>query len=182
MKLSDYMAAATAAAASTGERTGRQMVLAVDCSESGNADVDNFAVVANHIENHGAALNAKTADKSYIGEGDSTLKTGTQRTFDVAGQLLRGDDFQDFVVSHAIKYGVGSEVQRNYVYFDPGTLEGEKGVVTIIVNNDGAAGASDPADISVRLAANGVPEDYEYEASSGGGSGGSGGGSGGSGG
>lgn len=164
MKLSEYMTAAAAAAASVGERTGRQMVLAVDCSEQGNAEVANYAVVANHVENHGAALTSKTVDKSYIGEGDSTLKTSTQRTFDVAGQLLRGDEFHDFINSHAIKYGVGTEVQRQYVYLDPGTSEGEKGVVTIIVNKDGAAAAGDPADIDVRLASVGVPAEYTYEA------------------
>lgn len=167
MKLSEYISAAQSAAASTGERTGRQMVLAVDCSADGDATVANYAVVANHIENHGAALSPKTADKSYIGEGDSTLKTGTQRTFDVTGQLLRGDDFHDFVCSHDIKYGVGSTVQRNYVYFDPGTGEGESGKVTIITNKDGAAGASDPADLDVRLAVVGIPSEYTYSAGNG---------------
>jgi hypothetical protein len=161
MKLSQYMAA-VAAASETGERTGRQMVLAIDTSEQGNADVGDYSVVANHIENHGAALNPTTVDKSYIGEGDSTLKSSTQRTFDVTGQLLRGDDFHDFINSHAIKYGVGSSVQRKYVYFDQGTKTGEKGVCTVIVNKDGAAAASDPADIDVRLAGCGMPEEYTY--------------------
>ena len=166
MTLSEYISAAQAAAASTGERTGRQMVLAVDCSVSGDATVANYAVVANHIENHGAALNPKTADKSYIGEGDSTIKTSTQRTFDVVGQLLRGDDFHDFVCSHGIKYGVGSAVQRNYVYFDPGTGTGESGKVTIIVNKDGAGPAGDPSDIDVRLAVVGTPSEYTYSSGS----------------
>lgn len=164
MKLSEYMTAVAASVASTGERTGRQMVLALDCSRDGAATVANYAVVANHIENHGASLNPKTVDKSYIGEGDSTLKMSTQRSFDITGQLLRGDEFHDFVCSHAIKFGVGSTVQRNYVYFDPGTGEGEKGVVTVIVNKDGAAAASDPADIDVRLASCGETEEYTYEA------------------
>lgn len=164
MKLSTYMAAVASTVSDEGERMGRQMVLALDCSEDGDATEANYAVVANHIENHGASLNAKTADKSYIGEGDSTIKMSTQRTFDVTGQLLRGDDFHDFINSHAIKYGVGSAVQRNYVYFDPGTGEGEKGVMTIIVNKDGAAAASDPADIDVRLAACGIPTEYTYSA------------------
>ena len=166
MKLSDYMAAVAASVSATGERTGRQMVLALDCSEQGNATVANYSVVANHVENHGATLNAKTADKSYIGEGDSTLKMSTQRTFDIAGQLLRGDEFHDFINSFGIKFGVGSAVQRKYVYFDPGTCEGEKGTMTIIVNKDGAAGASDPADIDVRLASCGVVEEYTYETES----------------
>lgn len=166
MTLSTYMAAVASSVADEGERTGRQMVLAVDCSEEGNATVANYAVVANHIENHGAALNAKTADKSYIGEGDSTLKMSTQRTFSVVGQLLRGDDFHDFINSFAVKFGVGSVVQRNYVYFDPGTGEGEQGVVTIIVNKDGAAAASDPADIDVSLNGCGIPSEYTYSSGS----------------
>ena len=164
MKLSTYMAAVASTVSDEGERMGRQMVLALDCSENGDSTEANYAVVANHIENHGASLNAKTADKSYIGEGDSTIKMSTQRTFDVAGQLLRGDEFHDFINSFAIKFGVGSAVQRNYVYFDPGTGEGEKGVMTIIVNKDGAAAASDPADIDVRLAACGIPTEYTYSA------------------
>ncbi|MBQ1678679.1 MAG: hypothetical protein II062_04000 [Oscillospiraceae bacterium] len=167
MKLSTYMAAVASTVSEDGERTGRQMVLALDCTEDGDATEANYAVVANHIENHGASLNAKTADKSYIGEGDSTLKMSTQRTFDVTGQLLRGDEFHDFINSFAIKFGVGSAVQRSYVYFDPGTGEGEKGVMTIIVNKDGAAAASDPADIDVRLAACGIPTEYTYTAASG---------------
>ena len=162
MKLSEDMAAVAASVSATGERTGRQMVLAIDCSAEGDATVANYAVVANHIENHGAALKAKTVDKSYIGEGDSTLKTSTQRTFNVTGQLLRGDEFQDFVTSHAIKYGVGTEIVRPYVYFDPGTGDGETGNLAIIVNNDGAAAASEPADIDITLAVAGTPDEYTH--------------------
>lgn len=161
MELKTYMAAVTASA--TGERTGRQMVLAVDCgTQETSTGVGSFAVVANHVENHGASLNAKTNDKSYIGEGDMTLRTGVQRVFSVTGQLLRGDTFHDFINSHAIKYGVGSEVQRGYVYFDPGTKKGEKGRVTISVNKDGSGAASDPGDIDVTLSVIGTPEEYEY--------------------
>lgn len=164
MKLSVFMAALGASVAATGERTGRQMVLAVDCSAGTPATaVGNYAVVGPHIENHGASLSAKTTDKSYVGEGDMTLKTGTQRTFGVTGQLLRGDEFHDFINQHAIKYGVGSAVQRSYVYFDPGTGEGEKGIVTIVVNKDGAGAAGDPGDIDVTLSAQGTPEEFTYE-------------------
>lgn len=163
MKLSEYMKEVKASA--TGERTGRQMVLAVDCTEGGAAQSpDEYAVVANHVENHGASLNAKTTDKSYIGEGEMSLKTGVQRTFAITGQLLRGDEFHDTMNSHAMKYGIGSEVQRGYVYFDPGTMKGEKGRVTISVNKDGAGAAGDPGDIDVTLAVHGIPEEYTYEA------------------
>lgn len=165
MKLSEYMAAVSAAA--TGERTGRQMVLAVDCTASHSpASPDDYAIVAQHIENHGASLSPTTVDKAYIGEGETTLKTGTKRTFNVTGQLLRGDDFHDFINSHEIKYGVGSSVQRDYVYFDPGTKKGEKGIVTIAVNKDGAGAASDPGDIDVTLSVVGTPEEFTYTSSS----------------
>lgn len=54
MKLSDYMnAAATANAPATGERVGRQMVLALDCSDGTGTAVSDYAVIANHVENVG---------------------------------------------------------------------------------------------------------------------------------
>lgn len=163
MKLSEYMAAAAEVPA-TGEIVGRQMVLALDCSEDGTSEAGDYAVIANHVENVGAALSGKTVDKEYIGEGASTLKTSTQRTFSVTGQLLRGDTFHDFIGSHKIKYGVGSVVQRKYVYFDAGTKKGESGTVTVIVNKDGAAAAGDLADIDVSLSVVGTPKEYAYSA------------------
>lgn len=161
MKLSEYMAEVKASA--TGERTGRQMVLAVDCSEDGKAaSVGEYVVIAQHIENHGASLSPNTVDKSYIGEGETTLKTGTKRSFAITGQLLRGDEFHDFINSHAIKYGVGSAVKRGYAYLDPGAKKGEKGTVTIAVNKDGSGAAGDPGDIDVTLSVDGTPDEYTY--------------------
>lgn len=164
MKLSEYMAAAAMAAIpSTGVRVGRQMVLALDCGTGATTTpISDYAVIANHVENVGAALSGKTVDKEYIGEGASTLKTSTQRTFSVTGQLLRGETFHDFINSHAIKYGVGSEVQRKYVYFDAGTKRGETGTVSIIVNKDGASAAGDLGDIDVALSVVGTPTEYNY--------------------
>lgn len=164
MKLSEYMEA-VAEIPATGERVGRQMVLAVDCGTGETATtVDDYAVIANHIENVGAALSGKTTEKEYIGEGASTLKTSTQRSFSVTGQLLRGDTFHDFINSHAVKYGVGAAVQRKYVYFDAGTKKGESGKVTIIVNKDGASAAGELADIDVSLSTVGTPDEYTYVA------------------
>ena len=148
MTLAEYMAVAKQANqfSATGERTGRQMVLAVDCSE----------------ENVGASLTGKTTDKEYIGEGSVTIKSSTKRSFSVTGQLLRGDPYHDFICSHKIKYGVGTEVQRKYVYFDPGTMKGESGTVTIVVNKDGAGAAGDPGDIDVAMNVAGTPNEYTY--------------------
>lgn len=162
MTLDAYMAQIVAVEA-TGERIGRQMVLAVDTSTDGaGTDAGDFTVVAYHIDNVGAALSPTSTDKSYIGEGESTVKTGTKRSFAITGNRLVGEPFQDFCLSHGIKYGVGSDVQRKYVYFDAGTLEGEQGTATITVTKDGAAGASDPTEVEITLNVNGTPESYSY--------------------
>lgn len=49
--------------------------------------------------------------------GLSTTKTGTQRSFKVSGDRYVGDKFQDYAMSHAMKYGTGNAVMRDYVYF-----------------------------------------------------------------
>lgn len=165
MKLSAYMAAITAAE-ETGEYVGRDMVLAIDCSETGAAtSIGDYAVAGPHVEDVGATLNPTSQDKSYIYEGDSTLKTSTKRSFTVTGQRLIGDAFQDFVCSHAIKFGKGSAVQRGYVYFHSGTKEGEQGTVTILVKKDGVGAASAAADIEVELQSCGPTAEYTYTTS-----------------
>ena len=152
MTITEYMTKVTAAAA-TGEYVGRDMVLGLDCSATTTASAQpgSFTYVGAHVEDYGAQLEPKTEDKSYVYEGDSTVKTSTQRVFTVAGQAYISDDFMDFIRSFGVKFGRGSAVQRRYVYFHSGTGKGETGTVTIIVNNDGNGGASDPADVEVEL-------------------------------
>lgn len=166
MKLSEYMSNITEVEA-TGERIGRHMVLAVDCTEAGDAKPDEMLIVAYHIDNVGASLSAGTKDTSYIGEGESTIKTNTKRSFSITGQRLVGEAFQEFCLSHKIKYGVGSAVKRGYVYFDAGTKTGEKGVATISVAKDGVGAAGEPTDVQIDMAVNGIPEEYTYAAQEG---------------
>ncbi len=162
MLLSEYMEM-VAAAEATGEYAGRDMVLAVDCTDSGDAATPGaYALVGLHIEDVGAALSTKSEDRSYVLEGDSTLKTGTQRTFAISGTRYISDTFQDFCCKHAVKFGSGSAVQRNYVYFHSGTKAGEQGLLTILVENDGGGAASDPAAFAVELRSCGSPESYTY--------------------
>lgn len=162
MTLKEFLTGRQAASA-TGEYVGRDMVLALDCSEDGAGDsVDDYAVAGPHVENIGAALNPTSQDKSYIYEGDSTIKTSTKRSFTVTGQRVLGDEFQDFVCSFPIKFGKGTSVQRKYVYFHTGTKQGESGIVTILVKKDGAGAASDPADIEVELQSCAIPEEFTY--------------------
>lgn len=164
MLLSEYMST-LAAAQATGEYAGRDMVLAVDCTQNGNAaSPAQYAFVGVHIEDVGAALDPKSEDRSYVYEGDSTMKTSTQRTFSISGARYVSDAFQDFCCSPAIKFGSGSAVQRGYVYFHSGTLEGEQGLMTILVKNDGGGGASDPAEFEVELKSSGPVSAYVYTA------------------
>ena len=164
MTLGNYMQT-LAAAEATGEYTGRDMILAVDCTANGDAaSPADYAFVGVHIEDVGAELNPKSQDRSYVSEGDSTMKTSAQRTFSISGTRYVSDTFQDFCCSPEIKFGTGGAVQRNYVYFHSGTKTGESGVMTILVQNDGSGAASDPAEFQVELKSCGRPVRYTYTA------------------
>ena len=165
MKISEYMAKVTAATA-TGEYVGRDMVLGLDCSETTSpaAKPGDYTYVGVHVEDYGAKLEASTEDKSYVYEGDSTIKTSTKRTFQITGQDYISDDLMDFIRSYAVKFGKGSAVQRGYVYFHSGTKKGEQGTMTIVVNNDGNGAASSTADIDVELKSCGPVTEYTYSA------------------
>lgn len=163
MTIREYMSKVNAAA-ETGEYVGRDMVLGLDCTEKGDAaSVGDYTYVGCHIEDYGAELKPKTEDKSYVYEGDSTIKTSTQRCFSIAGQAYISDRFMDFIRSFAVKFGTGSAVQRRYVYFHSGTRQGEAGTVTVIVNNDGNGGASSAADIDAELKSSGPVREYQYQ-------------------
>ena len=111
-------------------------------------------------------LNPITQDKTYIRAGQSTAKTGNQRSFSVTGDRYVGDEFQDFVLSHAIKYGTGQAVVRKYVYFNIITGKGEKGEVVIIVNSDGSGEAGNSAELDIELRKSGsAPTEYTYTVS-----------------
>lgn len=162
MTIKEYMQKVQAAEA-TGEYTGRDMVLGLDCTEHGNAAAPaDYTYVGVHVEDYGAALNPQSEDKSYVYEGDATLKTSTQRTFSITGQAYLSDGFMDFIRSHGVKFGTGSAVQRGYCYFHSGTRQGECGTMTVLVNNDGNGAASSPADIDVELKSSGPVSAYTY--------------------
>ena len=164
MLLKEYMEK-LAAAEATGEYAGRDMILAVDCTETGDAAAPgDYAFVGVHIEDVGAELSPKSEDRSYVYEGDSTIKTSTQRTFSVSGTRFISDVFQDFCCKPEIKFGAGGAVQRKYVYFHSGTKTGESGVMTILVENDGNGSASDPAEFQVEMKSCGPVSAYTYTA------------------
>lgn len=166
MKLSELMAGVTLNTDFEGFVTNDDFVLALDCGETAAADWENegdFAVVQLGIAGLDSNMNPITQDKVYLRAGQSTTKTGNQRSFAVSGDKYVGDEFQDFVTSHDIKYGVGQKVVRKYVYFNIVSGKGEKGEVTIIVNSDGSGEAGNNAEIDIELKKSGsAPTEYAY--------------------
>lgn len=166
MKLSELMANVTLNPTFTGFVTNDDYVLAVDCGETAATDfstVDDFAVVQLGVAGLDSQMNPITQDKVYIRAGQSTTKTGNQRSFAVTGDRYTGDEFQDFVLSHDIKYGIGQTVVRKYVYFNIVTGKGESGECCIIINSDGSGEAGNNAEIDIELKKSGAaPTEYEY--------------------
>lgn len=169
MKLSELMTDHKPDPAFEGYVTNDDMVLAVDCSEDGAADVGDYAVAQMGVTGLDANLNPITQDKTYIRAGQSTMKTGNQRSFKVSGDRYVGDAFQDFALSHAVMYGTGSAVVRKYVYFCLLNGRGEQGQASIIVNSDGNGAAGESAAVDIELKKSGAaPTEYTYTAPAGG--------------
>ena len=168
MKLSELMAKATINPEYEGWSTNDDYVLAVDCGETPATDFTksgDFAVVQLGVTGLDSNLNPITQDKTYIRAGQSTMKTGNQRSFSVAGDVYNGDEFQDFALSHKVKYGTGSQVVRKYVYFNILTGKGESGECSIIVNSDGSGEAGNSAEFDIELKKSGAaPAEYSYSA------------------
>lgn len=168
MKLSELMANATLNPDFTGFVTNDDFVLAVDCGKTPATDftdVASFAVVQLGVAGLDSNLNPITQDKTYIRAGQSTAKTGNQRSFSVTGDRYVGDEFQDFALSHDIKYGTGQTVIRKYVYFNIVTGKGESGDCCIIINSDGSGEAGNSSEIDIELKKSGAaPAEYSYSA------------------
>lgn len=168
MKLSELMANHTVNPTFTGFVTNDDWVLALDCGATAATDfskVSDFAVVQMGVAGLDSNMNPITVDKTYIRAGQSTAKTGNQRSFSVTGDRYIGDDFQDFALSHAIKYGTGQTVVRKYVYFNIVTGKGEQGECVIIVNSDGSGEAGNSSEIDIELKKSGsMPAEYTWSA------------------
>ena len=170
MKLSELMAGRVPDPAFEGFVTNDDMVLAVDVSAKGDTAPGDYVVVQMGIDGLDAQNNPVTVDKQYIRAGQSTMKTGNQRSFKVSGDRYVGDPFQDYACSPAIMQGVGQAVIVPYVYFCLLNGKGERGTVSIITNSDASGAAGENAGIDIELKKVGAaPEPYTYEAAPGGG-------------
>lgn len=165
MKLSDLMKDHTPNPDYEGFVTNDDFVLAMDCTEDGSAaSPGEYAVVQIGVAGLDANLNPITQDKTYIRAGQSTTKTGTQRSFSVSGDRYVGDEFQDFAFSHKVKYGTGNSVIRPYVYFCMLNGKGEQGKASIIVNSDASGNAGESSGIDVEIKKSGdAPAEYAYQ-------------------
>lgn len=143
--------------------TNDDFVLAVDISGSDSTPDADYTVVQMGVAGLDAQLNPVTQDKQYVRAGQSTIKTGNQRTFKVTGDRYVGDAFQDYAFGHSIKFGVGNAVKVPYLYFNILNGKGEKGEVSIIVNSDGGGNAGESAGIDIDLKKTGAaPTAYTY--------------------
>lgn len=167
MKLSELMQGHTPNPDYEGWVTNDDYVFAIDLNPHGETETaaKDYAVVQLGIEGLDAQLNPTTTDKTYIRAGQSTQKTGTQRSFKVSGDRYIGDEAQDYIMGHKIKYGTGNAAVTNYVYFNILNGKGEKGQVSIITNSDGGGNAGESAAIDVEFKKIGaVPVEYTYSA------------------
>lgn len=168
MTLKELMTGVTPSETYAGIANTDDFVLAVDISETKNTTKSAYVVVQTGVTAVDAQLNPETEEKKYLRTGKSTNKTATQRSFNITGDRFEGDEFQDFALGHAIKFGKGSKIVVPYVYFSMLTGKGEEGQAAVIVNSDGSgdAGAAAEVDIDI-MCNNSAPKEYTYSDDSG---------------
>ena len=164
MKLSELMNGVTPNAKFEGAVTAGDYVLAVDFSGEASSPAD-YIVADGGVTEQSGALEATTAESTYLRSGTTETKTGTKRTFTVAGDRMAADDFQEALLDHDIKYGTGQAVIKPYVYFCMLTGKGEAGKLSIAVEDDEGGEAGGNATWSATLTAVGAPTEYTYSAS-----------------
>lgn len=164
MKISELMNGVVLNTDYTGWVTNDDYVLAINTTPDKNdTAVENYEVVQIGVAGLDSQMNPITQDKTYIRAGQSTTKTGTQRAFKVTGDRYVGDEAQDYMLSHAQKYGTGNAVVTDYIYFCMLTGKGEKGKVSVIVNSDGSGNAGESSSIDIDLKKSGsLPAEYTY--------------------
>lgn len=142
-----------------------EWVLAFKTAES-QTKVGDYTVVYFGISEHSATINASTTDKNYIRQGQTTLRTNAQRVFTINGDRYHDETtaFFDWVTSHRILFGTGSDVITDYAFFNMDTGKGETGKVSINVTGDVTNGAGEIASYSVTASGVGKPTEFTYSA------------------
>jgi len=147
-----------------GQTTADDMVLAVNLDGAAVGDYGDYVVAQVQINEHSGSLEAQTVETQYIRAGEVTTKTGTTRIISVSGDRYVGDEFQDLLLSHDMKYGTGSAVVREYVYFSILNGLGEHGVATVVVEDDAAGAAGEALTFNASLTSTQTPVEYAFSA------------------
>ena len=120
-----------------------------------------WIVAAERVKEHSGSLNASTEDVNFI-RASATTKGTTQRTFSINGNRCVGDAFQDFLLSHKIVFGSGSDVVVPYIYFSARTGRGEAGECVLIVTSDVGGSAGAAATFACDAKSIETPEAFDY--------------------
>ena len=144
--------------------TTDQVVLAIDTTPAQNADVDDFDVAYMGFTDRSSSLNPKEKTSSYYYHGESSIKTGNQRTIDFKAERYKGDPFQDFVTSFEMKYAKGQKSIVRYAYLDVLTGMGEIGKGTLIISDDGSGAPEENLSIGGSIKKSGEdPAELNYQ-------------------
>lgn len=162
MKVSELMNGKTPSEEYAGITTADDMVLALNLASTPAQTPNDYIVAQEGINGHTGALEAQTTESQYIRSGKVTTKTGTSRTFTVNGDRFCGDDFQDALLAHKMKYGTGKTVIVDYVYFNMLTGKGEQGKISVVIEDDYSGEAGGNAGWTATLTSYGTPTEYTY--------------------
>ena len=141
MKLKDLFSTVTTDPSFKGFITTDQMIMAIDTSDTEDADIDEFDVAYMGFTDKSSSLNPKEKTSSYYYHGESSIKTGNQRTVEFKAERYKGDPFQDFVTRFDMKYAKGQKSIVRYAIINMLTGEGEIGKGTLILSDDGSGAA-----------------------------------------
>ena len=115
-----------------GTEDANDFIFAIQTDKTTQTKKSQWVVAAERVKEHSGSLNASTEDVNFI-RASATTKGTTQRTFSINGNRCVGDAFQDFLLSHKIVFGSGSDVVVPYIYFSARTGKGEVGECVLIV-------------------------------------------------
>lgn len=144
--------------------TTDQMAMAIDTSDSQDADIDDFDVAYMGFTDKSSSLNPKEKTSSYYYHGESSIKTGNQRTVEFKAERYKGDPFQDFVTRFDMKYAKGQKSIVRYALINMLTGEGEIGKGTLILSDDGSGAPEENLSIGGSIKKSGEdPEKLNYQ-------------------
>lgn len=167
MKLSELMNGITPDPAYEGLSNADDMVLAVDITQAAGTPPGDYAVVQGGITEHSQDMGPQSSPARFIRSVTQNKKTGNAPVITINGQVLHGDEFQDFALSHSTRWGTGSKIRLSYIFFNRLTGKGDKGAGDLIVTSHPTGAAGDPNNFSATLNPEGIPTEYTYEAPTG---------------